>query len=162
MDAREIIKPEFLFLQTDIASKREALEFISQQAVRLGISNDANVLQAALWKRESEMATGLVGGFAIPHAKSDAVARPAILFAVAPCDIDWGSYDGGSIVVNRIFALLVPRGGGEAVHLRLLSQLAVCLINESFCEEVRREGDADRLCALLRGHMNAHENEVNG
>lgn len=159
MNAQEIIKPEFLFLQTDIASKQDALEFISQQAVRLGISADAEVLQVALWKRESEMATGLAGGFAIPHAKSDAIARPAILFAVAPRDIAWGSYDGGFILVDRIFALLVPRSGSETVHLRLLSQLAVCLIDESFCDEVRGEVDADRLCALLRSHMDARENE---
>ncbi len=67
------------------ASREDALHYLSEQAVVLGFADDASAVEAAFIARENEAETGLVAGFAVPHAKSDASIRRAL-----PC-LNWSS-----------------------------------------------------------------------
>lgn len=152
MNAEDVIRTEQIFLNVPLATKDDVLTFVAEKAKELGITDDASGLRVDLVKREGEMATGLEGGYAIPHAKSDHVRRTAILYISVPEDLAWGSFE-GSVMVRRMFALLVPKEGGANVHLELLSQLAVGLIEESFRAQVEAAQDAESLCAVLRAQM---------
>ena len=46
----------------------EVLKLLSEQAVSFGIATDAEALCEAFKAREAEGTTGMMGGFAIPHA----------------------------------------------------------------------------------------------
>jgi PTS system fructose-specific IIA component len=152
LNAEELIKPEYLFLKNSIQTKEEALRFLSERALSLGITNDAGALYADFVKRETEMATGLEGGYAIPHTKSKNVKRPAILYLVTEGDIEWGSFEGG-VAVRRIFALLFPEKGGAQAHLELLSKLAVCLLDSEFRIKVEEAHDPGALCSYLLARL---------
>ena len=52
------------------ASREDALHYLSEQAIELGFADDASAVEAAFIARENEAETGLVAGFAVPHAKS--------------------------------------------------------------------------------------------
>ena len=69
-----------IFFNLDTTNKQEVLEFISNKAVELNISDNKEGLLGDLNKREGEFSTGLQDGFAIPHAKSEYVKTPTILF----------------------------------------------------------------------------------
>ncbi len=60
------------------ASREDALHYLSEQAVELGFADDASAVEAAFIARENEAETGLVAGFAVPHAKSDAIHAPGV------------------------------------------------------------------------------------
>lgn len=60
------------------ASREDALHYLSEQAIELGFADDASAVEAAFIARENEAETGLVAGFAVPHAKSDAIHTPGV------------------------------------------------------------------------------------
>ena len=65
-----MIKDEYIFLDVDVKTKQEALEFVSAKALELGITDDKDGLLSDFLKREKEYSTGLQDEFAIPHANS--------------------------------------------------------------------------------------------
>ena len=109
------------------ASREDALHYLSEQAIELGFADDASAVEAAFIARENEAETGLVAGFAVPHAKSDAIHTPgvAVLKLVEP--VEWPSFDG--VPVDVALALYVPAGEAGTTHLRLLSKAAVMLMD---------------------------------
>lgn len=73
-------------------SREDALHYLFEQAIELGFADDASAVEAAFIARENEAETGLVAGFAVPHAKSDAIHTPgvAVLKLVEP--VEWPSF----------------------------------------------------------------------
>lgn len=69
-EAADFVKVENVFVAEDFASRDEALSFVSNQAVKAGIASDADAVMNAFLAREAEGTTGMMEGFAIPHAKS--------------------------------------------------------------------------------------------
>lgn len=62
-----------------VENRDAALALISERAVEAGIAEDSAALYAAFLKREAEGTTGMVEGFAIPHAKSDTVKTAQVM-----------------------------------------------------------------------------------
>jgi PTS system fructose-specific IIC component len=58
-----------------------AFTVIAQQAKTLGVIDNVNNLVAGFKKREKVSTTGLAESFAIPHAMSANINRPAIIVA---------------------------------------------------------------------------------
>jgi PTS system fructose-specific IIA component len=105
------------------ASREDALHYLSDQAVELGFADDASAVEAAFIARENEAETGLVAGFAVPHAKSDAIHTPGVAVLKLTEPVEWPSFDG--VPVDVALALYVPAGEAGTTHLRLLSKASV-------------------------------------
>lgn len=103
------------------ASREDALRYLSEQSVELGFADDAPAVEAAFIARENEAETGLVAGFAVPHAKSDAIHTPGVVVLKLAEPVEWPSFDG--VPVDVALALYVPAGEAGTTHLRLLSKL---------------------------------------
>ena len=78
------------------------------------------VLTADALERESKAATGLPGGFAIPHCRSAAVTEASLAFARLARPVDFGAKDGPADLVF----LIAAAADGDADHLKLLTKLA--------------------------------------
>ena len=159
MNTEDIINERQVFLGVSAHNKDEALAFVAKEAVELGIATDEDGLKADLLHREEQMATGLAGGFAIPHAKSAHVEHPAVVYVALAEPVSWSSFDGSSLDVDRLFVLLVPEAEAGTTHLELLSSLAVCLIDEAFCEKVRALDAAAELADYLRERVAAAQDQ---
>ena len=138
-----MINEKNIFLNLDATNKQEILEFISKKAVELGISDNQEGVLTDLNKREGEYPTGLQDGFAIPHAKSQYVKTPTILFLKLNNPIEWGTMDDSS--VKYIFSLLVPKENEDNIHLQMISKLAVCLLEDDFKEFIQSCNDVKEL-----------------
>lgn len=138
-----------VFLDNPATTVDEALQFIATKGVELGISDSVDELLAAFKARETEGTTGMQGGFAIPHAKSPSVKKAAVIVVKFANEIDWQALDGSPVKVA--IALLVPDGEAGTTHLKLLSQVAVMLIDKTFCENMLASSDA----AEIAGYINA-------
>ena len=68
-----LISKESIFLNENLTSQEEVFHFIAQKAVVLGVSADENAVYNGLVEREQQGTTGMMDGFAIPHAKSSAI-----------------------------------------------------------------------------------------
>ena len=106
-EASDFVKVENVFVAEDFASRDEALSFVSNQAVKAGIADDADAVMNAFLAREAEGTTGMMEGFAIPHAKSDAITEAAVIVVKDDSGVTgWDTMDGAP--VNVAIALLIP------------------------------------------------------
>lgn len=125
----------------------EVLKLLSEQAVSFGIATDAEALCEAFKAREAEGTTGMMGGLAIPHAKSDAVTQAAIIVDKFDEGVVWPSMDDAPITCA--IALLTPASEAGTTHLQLLSKVAVLLMNEDFRTSVQDADDPAKIAELI-------------
>ena len=83
--------------------------------------------------REATSATGLPGGIAIPHCRTEHVDVPTLAFARLSPGTDFGAKDGPA---DLAFLIAAP-AGGDATHLKLLTQLARALVKKEFTDGLR-------------------------
>lgn len=143
----DFVKASQVFLDNPATDVDEVLEFLAAKATELGISNDEQAVLAAFKAREAEGTTGMMSGFAIPHCKSDAVLTASVLVVKFAGDVAWDSMDGQPIRVA--ISLLVPEGEAGVTFLRMLSQVAVLLMNEEFRDKVIATDDPEAISALI-------------
>ena len=109
-------------------SQKDIFKLISNEAVNKGYANDSNLLMEALINRENEGITGMMDGFAIPHAKSNTIKIPALIIFKLTNGVEWNSMDGKKI--NFVISLLIPEEEKGTTHLQLLSKVARLLMKE--------------------------------
>ena len=136
-----------VFMGASASSVDEVLRLVADKAVQLGVTGDAGALLAALRQREEEGTTGMVGGFAIPHAKSELVREPCVLAFRLRDGIEWSSVDGKP--VTFVIALLIPAVQAGTTHLELLSRVAVLLMDEAFRARLLGLGDAEGISGAI-------------
>lgn len=144
----QIVTADSVLLNQHAGSREEALTLISQKAAELGIADDADVLFNAFVVRENMGETGMTDGFAIPHAKSSAVKRAAVIVFKNAEPLDWPSFDEKPVVCA--IALMVPDGEAGTEHIRLLSKTATLLMNEGFKGLVRNSQSAAEIADAIQ------------
>ena len=149
----DFIKASQVFFDVEAATVDDALEFLAKQAKELRISDDEAGVLAAYKAREAEGTTGMMSGFAIPHCKSDSVKEAAVLVAKFAGDVAWDSMDGQPIKVA--ISLLVPEGEAGTTFLRMLSQVAVMLMDEGFRNQINATNDADEIASIINERLDA-------
>ena len=141
------VSEENILLNQQATTKEEALRTISDAAARLGIADDADAVYAAFLAREEIDKTGMVGGFAVPHCKTDAVKSAAVIIFKNAQPVEWPSLDDKP--VDIAMALLIPDSEAGTTHLRLLSKAAMLLMDDNFKSKLRESDDAADLAATL-------------
>ncbi len=150
--AEEFVKAENVFLGQDFAGRDDALSFLSNEAVKLGIADDADALMQAFLSREAEGTTGMMDGFAIPHAKSAAVKTASVLVVKDDSGITgWDTMD--QAPVNVAIALLIPEAQAGTTHLKLLSKVAEALMDEGFRATVKSATDASAVADAINARL---------
>lgn len=149
---KEFVKPAQVLLDLDCTTKDEVLSLLSDKALELGITNDRDAVKAAFDAREEEGSTGMMDGFAVPHAKTDAIKDAAVIVTrfVAPI-ADWESIDGTEITVG--IALLVPDAEAGSTHIALLAQIARALMDEGFREVIRTATEPSQVSELINDRL---------
>lgn len=147
----EFAKASHVFLDNPATTVDEALEFLAKKAVEVGVTDDEEAVLTALRNREAEGTTGMTAGFAIPHGKCAAVKQAAVLVVKFAGDVAWDSMDGEPIRVA--ISLLVPEGEAGTTFLRLLSQVAMMLMNEEFRNKVLETEDREAIAELINSGL---------
>lgn len=151
-EAAGFVKVENVFVAEDFASRDEALSFVSNQAVKAGIANDADAVMNAFLAREAEGTTGMMEGFAIPHAKSDAITEAAVIVVKDDSGVTgWDTMDGAP--VNVAIALLIPGAQAGTTHLKILSKVAEALMDEDFRATVKGSSDAAEIAKTINARL---------
>lgn len=151
-EAADFVKVENVFVAEDFASRDEALSFVSNQAVKAGIAGDADAVMNAFLAREAEGTTGMMEGFAIPHAKSDAINEAAVIVVKDESGVTgWDTMDGAP--VNVAIALLIPGAQAGTTHLKILSKVAEALMDEDFRATVKGSTDAVEIAKTINARL---------
>ena len=151
-EAAGFVKVENVFVAEDFASRDEALSFVSNQAVKAGLADDADAVMNAFLAREAEGTTGMMEGFAIPHAKSDAITEAAVIVVKDDSGVTgWDTMDGAP--VNVAIALLIPGAQAGTTHLKILSKVAEALMDEGFRAIVKGSSDAAEIAKTINARL---------
>lgn len=151
-EASDFVKVENVFVAEDFASRDEALSFVSNQAVKAGLANDADAVMNAFLAREAEGTTGMMEGFAIPHAKSDAITEAAVIVVKDESGVTgWDTMDGAP--VNVAIALLIPGAQAGTTHLKILSKVAEALMDEDFRATVKGSTNAAEIAKTINARL---------
>ena len=151
-EAADFVKVENVFVAENFASRDEALSFVSNQAVKTGVADDADAVMNAFLAREAEGSTGMMEGFAIPHAKSDAITDAAVIVVKDDSGVTgWDTMDGAP--VNVAIALLIPGAQAGTTHLKILSKVAEALMDEGFRATVKGSTDAAEIAKTINARL---------
>lgn len=151
-EAADFVKVDNVFVAEDFASRDEALSFVSNQAVKAGIAGDADAVMNAFLAREAEGTTGMMEGFAIPHAKSDAITEAAVIVVKDESGVTgWDTMDGAP--VNVAIALLIPGAQAGTTHLKILSKVAEALMDEDFRGTVKGSTDTAEIAKTINARL---------
>ena len=126
----EMIDKNLVSFGLDVKDKNEAIVKIAQMMVDANkVSNKEKYIEGLL-NRESQVSTGIGMGIAIPHCQSDVVKVGAFSLVRLKEPIEWdGALDDQP--VDYVIMLAAPKNG-DNMHLRMLSTLAMNLMDDTF------------------------------
>ncbi|TQL47221.1 PTS system D-fructose-specific IIA component (F1P-forming) (Frc family) /PTS system D-fructose-specific IIB component (F1P-forming) (Frc family) /PTS system D-fructose-specific IIC component (F1P-forming) (Frc family) [Homoserinimonas aerilata] len=145
-----LITPQLVLLDTDLGTEREGvIRALTSLVAEQGRATDAAALFADAWAREQKTDTGVPGGIAIPHCRSEAVTEATLVFARPRPAVDFGASDAPA---DLIFLIAAPAGADQQ-HLVLLSTLARSLVVPEFVASLRAAGSAEEVVAIVDGAL---------
>lgn len=136
-----------IVLNVDGNTKEEVVKNLADELNKHGKLNNLSDYIQAVYERETEITTGFGNGVAIPHGKTDAVKESSFVFGKLKNEIDWNSLD--KKPVNLVFLLAIPNKEAGTTHLRLLSQIAMRIMDEDFVEDLREAKTETEINSLL-------------
>ena len=147
-----MITPELVRLDVSLGSdKTETIRALARQVADAGRTTNPDGLAEDALAREATSATGLPGGIAIPHCRTEHVDVPTLAFARLSPGTDFGAKDGPA---DLAFLIAAP-AGGDATHLKVLTQLARALVKKEFTDGLRGAATPEEVVDLVNTVVSA-------
>lgn len=133
-------------LTINLESKSLTKEAVLLEAGNLLLEDNritaTNPFLEAVYEREKVESTNLDMRVAIPHLHSRAVNKTSIVIIKLDKEIDWE--DGGELV-KTIFLFAVSKNDPGTTHVKLLSKVAVLLMDDDFKAFLEETKDKEKL-----------------
>lgn len=147
----DLLTVERIKTDADIASKKRALEMLSEMLAGDAEGVPSSLVFNKLIGRERLGSTGLGHGVGLPHARIEGSNRALGALIKLPKGIDFDAFD--KHPVDLLFALIVPEHFTDE-HLKILADLAELFSDQTLCERLRRtESSEDAYQLLLDWHQ---------
>jgi fructose PTS system EIIBC or EIIC component len=141
-----LIDAALVRLDVDLGPDKEGtIRALADVVGAAGRSSDPAGLAGDALAREATAPTGLPGGIAIPHCRTEHVDEPTLGFARLEPPVDFGAKDGPADIA---FLIAAP-AGGDATHLQLLTKLARALVKKEFTAALRAATTPEEVVALV-------------
>lgn len=125
----DVLSPTSVAVHCSMNTKREALQYMIELLSQRGVITDVEKVGSLIFEREKIMSTGVGKGFAFPHAKTDAVQKPAGALIILEHPIEFQSLDNQPV---SIIFMLLGQENAVGAHLRLLSRISRLMNNDEF------------------------------
>lgn len=143
----DLIAADLVVTDLEAPDAPGAIRTLATRMAEAGRITDVDAVVEAVIARENETGgTGMGSGIAIPHAKSDAVARASVAFGRSMTGVDFGSEDGTP--ADLVFLIAAPTGEDD-LHVTLLSRLARRLVHASFRDALREAPTAQDVLDVI-------------
>ncbi len=130
----------------DAKDKTQAITELVDMVAEQGLTDARDLLLEAVIEREAQRTTGIGRGFAIPHAKCDAVDRLVIAFGRAAEPIDFSAIDGQPVT---LIALLASPTNATSPHIQALARLGRLVTNATVLEGLLSAKTADEFYNVI-------------
>ncbi len=142
----ELITPQLVALDATYGgAKDDVIRALARLVADAGRSTNAAGLADDAFAREAKSVTGMPGGLAIPHCRSEHVTTPSLAFARLAPPVDFGAKDGPA---DLVFMIAAPASGDQE-HMKLLTKLARALVRKDFTDALRSATTTDEVVSLV-------------
>ena len=145
MRITDLLAPEAVELGVSVASKSDAIDKLISLHEGAGNLRDVDAYREAILAREAGGTTAIGEGMAIPHAKTDAVAKPALAAITVPDGVDYEAPDGKDSTL--LFMIAAPPDGD--VHLEVLARLMTMLMDVDWRNQLLEAADVESFLKLI-------------
>ncbi|MEH0388454.1 fructose-specific PTS transporter subunit EIIC [Vibrio mimicus] len=159
MNITNLIEPELICLELKANSKEGILIELVDLLDKAGKLTDKQQFLKDVWQREEIGNTGFEEGIAIPHAKSTAVALPAVAIGISRQGIDYGAEDG---LLSDVFFMLASPDGEDHHHIEVLAQISSKWIEDGFVEQLKAAEDVEQVRALFVDPKHSNLSDLHG
>lgn len=146
MRITDLLDKRSISLNSNPASKQEALDQVIALMMNSGKILDEEAYRKQVYLREEESTTGIGDGIAIPHGKCDAVEKPGLAAMVVKDGVDFDALDNAP--VHLIFLIAAPNTE-DNIHLDVLSKLSVLLMDEAFVENLKNASTVEEFLQIV-------------
>ncbi|KAB1515082.1 fructose-specific PTS transporter subunit EIIC [Photobacterium damselae subsp. damselae] len=126
-----LINEKLINLDLQATTKDQVFAEMAEMLTQQGKVADKEQFIADIYAREELGNTGFEEGVALPHAKSAAVASPAVAIGVSRQGIEYGAEDG---LPSKLFFMIASPDGGANHHIEVLAELSSKLIEDGFID----------------------------
>jgi PTS system fructose-specific IIC component len=147
MKISDILSPEVIEVNLEVADKDDAIRKIIDIAARSNKITDVKKVTETIFEREKLVSTGVGKGFAIPHGKTDAITDIVAAFVITKNPIDFDSIDGEPV---RFIFLLVGKETLLNTHIKLLSRISRLMNKEEFRERLLGALTKDEVLGIFK------------
>jgi mannitol/fructose-specific phosphotransferase system IIA component (Ntr-type) len=126
MKLTDYLPPTLVKVPLASTDKTGAITEIVDLVAAQGLTTARDVLLKAVLERETQRSTGVGRGFAIPHAKTDAVSRLVVAMGRTSVPIPFGAIDGQPV---ELIALLASPTTATSLHIQTLARLSKLVTN---------------------------------
>jgi len=156
MKIQELISKELVVLNLTSTTKEAVINELIDRLDAQGHLHDKQAFTDAILNRESQSTTGIGDGIAIPHAKSSAVAKPAIVVGISEQGVNYEALDGQP---SHLFFMIAVGEHAQNDHLQLLAQLSSKLMDETFRAQLGNATKEEHIVELLQKGVNGSSND---
>jgi PTS system fructose-specific IIA component len=148
MDITKVINKNRINLNLEVANKEEAISSLAELLLRDGVITSKEEFIKDVYLREEEGETGIGGGIAIPHGKSDSVIKTSLAIGRTKEGIQWETLDGEPVRCIILFA--VRQVDRTSTHIKLLAQVAGALADDNVIESLLTKENPEDIIDLFR------------
>ena len=151
MKLTDYLPPNLIQVPLKAADKTEAITALVDLLARQGHTEKRDLVLEAVLEREAQRTTGIGRGFAIPHAKCDAVGKLVIAFGRPVEPIDFAAIDGQPV---KLIALLVSPTNQTSTHIQALAKLSRLVTNDAVLEGFMAAEDSAAFYKIIEDNEN--------
>lgn len=134
MEIKDLLSKDLMIMNLKSTTKKDVIDEMIEKLYENNVINDVLKFRSEIMKRELESSTGLGEGVAMPHAKTSAVNKPAIVFARSTTGVDYEALDGED---TYIFFMIAATEGQNQMHIETLAKLSKLLLKEGFIDRLK-------------------------
>jgi fructose-specific phosphotransferase system IIA component len=153
MHIASILEEQFIAINLPSETKEETLNRMIDMLGKSPKVLDLDKVRSAILERERIMSTGVGHGFAIPHAKTDALTDIVAAFATTKKPIDFQALDDQPV---QLIFMLVGKEAHVGMHLKLLSRISRLMNNQAFREQLMVATSAAEVLKLFNEEENRY------
>lgn len=146
MKLTDHLQPNLVKVPLAASNKTLAITELVDLVTANGLTTNRDGLLKAVLDRETQRSTGIGRGFAIPHAKTDAVSK--LIITIGRCDkpIDFAAIDGQPVT---LLALLASPTSATSAHIQALAKLSRLVTNQVTLNRLLEAETAQDLYAVI-------------
>ena len=159
MKITDLLVKENMLMDLKSSSKKEVISELAGVLYKNNFINDLQSFTDAIIAREEQSTTGMGDGIAIPHAKTDAVNKPAIMFGRSRDGVEYEAFDGQP---SNLFFMIAAPANGAQTHLDALAKLSGMLMNEEIRNKLLNAESKEEILSIIDHYEsdNSEEEEV--